>query len=91
MTQSVLLLSDDAKAVATPKLEIKTDEVRVSHSATVGQMDQEQLFYLRSRGLSHDESVRTLIKSFLAEALDQLSKAKKDEKTKQLNKALDKF
>jgi Fe-S cluster assembly protein SufD len=49
LKQDILLLSESARAKATPQLEIKTDQVRASHSATVGQIDQEQLFYLSSK------------------------------------------
>lgn len=67
LKQSILLLSKNARAKATPKLEIKTDEVRASHSATVGQVDEEQLFYLMSRGFSRQQALELTVRSFLAE------------------------
>jgi Fe-S cluster assembly protein SufD len=46
-----ILLTDEAKANAQPQLEIYADDVKCSHGATVGQLDPEAMFYLRSRGL----------------------------------------
>jgi Fe-S cluster assembly scaffold protein SufB len=51
-TNRNLLLSDDAEAVTLPSLEIEADDVKCSHGATVGQVDEAQLFYLMSRGLT---------------------------------------
>jgi len=72
LKQSVLLLGENARAKATPQLEIKTDEVRASHSATVGQVDQEQLFYFMSRGLNKKQAVEAVVRSFLAEVVEKL-------------------
>ncbi len=62
-----LLLSDQAIAFAKPNLEILADDVKASHGATVSQIDEESLFYLRSRGLSQEEAKRCLTESFLYE------------------------
>lgn len=59
-TNKVLLLSDDATIDTKPQLEIFADDVKCTHGATVGQLDAEQLFYLRSRGLSQ-EAARALL------------------------------
>ncbi len=53
-TNKVLLLSDDATIDTKPQLEIFADDVKCTHGATVGQLDAEQLFYLRSRGLDRE-------------------------------------
>jgi Fe-S cluster assembly protein SufD len=65
-----ILLSDDAEIDSKPELEIYADDVKCSHGATAGELDGEQLFYLRSRGLREEDARRLLIKSFLAEAVD---------------------
>jgi Fe-S cluster assembly protein SufD len=71
-TNRNLLLSDRAEAVSLPNLEIEADDVKCSHGATVGQLDEEELFYLRSRGLSRQEAERLAIFGFFGEVLDRL-------------------
>jgi Fe-S cluster assembly protein SufD len=65
-----LLLSPFAEVDSKPELEIFADDVKCSHGATVGELDAEQLFYLRSRGISDGEARSILVRAFLAEALD---------------------
>jgi Fe-S cluster assembly protein SufD len=65
-----LLLSPDAEIDAKPQLEIYADDVKCSHGATVGELDADQLFYLRSRGLPLAEARAVLIEAFLADALE---------------------
>ena len=65
-----LLLSPDAEIDTKPELEIFADDVKCSHGATVGELDIEQLFYLRSRGIPDAEARSMLVRAFLAEALD---------------------
>lgn len=65
-----LLLSDTAEIDAKPELEIYADDVRCSHGATVGALDAEQLFYLRSRGVAGDEARAILVKAFLHDAVE---------------------
>jgi Fe-S cluster assembly protein SufD len=60
-----LLLSTDAHADAIPGLEIEADDVRCTHAAAVAQVDREQLFYLRARGLGEGEATRLIIDGFL--------------------------
>ncbi len=60
-----ILLDKDAKSDTIPGLEILTNDVRATHSASVAQIDEEQLFYLNTRCLSHDEAERTIIEGFL--------------------------
>ena len=64
-----LLLSDDATINTKPQLEIFADDVRCTHGATVGQLDENALFYLRSRGLGAEEARRLLVHAFAAEVL----------------------
>jgi Fe-S cluster assembly protein SufD len=65
-----LLLSPDAEIDAKPQLEIYADDVKCSHGATVGELDEDQLFYLASRGIPRAEARAMLVRAFLAEALD---------------------
>jgi Fe-S cluster assembly protein SufD len=65
-----LLLSPYAEVDTKPELEIFADDVKCSHGATVGELDAEQLFYLRSRGIPDAEARSILVRAFLAEALD---------------------
>lgn len=67
-----LLLSDAAIAYAKPNLEIFADDVKASHGATFAQVDEEQLFYLKSRGLDAAEAKRLLIRGFMQEMIDQI-------------------
>ena len=66
LRQKVLLVGENARAEAIPELEIECNEVKASHAASVGRIDQEQMFYLMSRGLSKNESEKLIIKAFLA-------------------------
>ncbi len=67
-----LLLSPDAEVDSKPQLEIFADDVKCSHGATVGELDAEQLFYMRSRGIPDGAARAMLVRAFLAEALDPI-------------------
>jgi Fe-S cluster assembly protein SufD len=67
-----LLLSPNAEIDTQPVLEIHADEVKAAHGATVGQLDERALFYLRSRGLPPEEARRLLIAAFCAAALAEV-------------------
>ncbi len=67
-----LLLSPLAQIDTKPELEIYTDEVEASHGATVGQLDEDAIFYLRSRGLSEDGARRLLVSAFCRAVTDRL-------------------
>lgn len=60
-----ILLDKDAKSDAIPSLEIFTNDVKATHSASVAQIDEEQIFYLKTRCLTHAESERIIIEGFL--------------------------
>jgi len=64
-----LLLSKNAEIDTKPELEIYNDDVKCAHGATVGQLDENQLFYLKSRGLSEDEARQVLTFAFADEVL----------------------
>lgn len=65
-----LLLSDQAEIDSKPQLEIYADDVKCSHGATVGELDEEQVFYLRSRGIPAAQARSMLIEAFLQEAVE---------------------
>jgi Fe-S cluster assembly protein SufD len=65
-----LLLSPDAEMDSKPQLEIYADDVKCSHGATVGELDHDQLFYLRTRGVPEAQARSLLIQAFLQEAVE---------------------
>ncbi|MEM6387147.1 MAG: Fe-S cluster assembly protein SufD [Pseudomonadota bacterium] len=67
-----LLLDDDAQFLAKPELEIYADDVACSHGSTSGAIDEEALFYLRSRGVPASEAQDLLVLAFLAEAIEEI-------------------
>lgn len=66
LKHSVLLIGQNSTAISVPELEIESDDVRASHSSAISQIDSEQLFYLMSRGFSHSQALKLIIKSFLS-------------------------
>jgi Fe-S cluster assembly protein SufD len=68
-----VLLGPHARADARPWLEINSDDVRCTHGATVGRLDDEGLFYLRTRGIGPAEARAMLLRAFVATLLDQLA------------------
>ncbi len=67
-----LLLSSDAEADTLPQLEIYADDVKCSHGATVGQLDEKSLFYLRSRGISLESAIALLTIGFANEVINRI-------------------
>jgi len=67
-----LLLSPRANVDTKPELEILADDVKCSHGATVGDLDENALFYLAARGIPADEARRMLIEAFAADAIDRI-------------------
>ena len=67
----VLLLDKKSSAVAEPKLEIENNDVKASHAATVGKIDEEQLFYLSSRGVDYEEAKMLIVEGFLREVVEE--------------------
>jgi Fe-S cluster assembly protein SufD len=67
-----LLLSDKAHVDTKPQLEIFADDVKCAHGATVGQLDAEEVFYLRSRGLDEKSARSLLTYAFAAEIIDKI-------------------
>ncbi|HVR34676.1 MAG TPA: Fe-S cluster assembly protein SufD [Methylomirabilota bacterium] len=71
-TNKNLLLSDDATVNTKPQLEIYADDVKCTHGATIGQLNEESIFYLRSRGIGEDTARRMLIHAFGGEIIDRV-------------------
>lgn len=67
-----LLLGDNAKADSIPRLEIEADEVRATHGVTVGQVDEEQLFYLMSRGINKDDAKDMIVDGFFESLISRV-------------------
>jgi Fe-S cluster assembly protein SufD len=73
MMTRALLLSDEAEADNKPELEIFADDVKCAHGATVGDLDEAALFYLRARGIPDDEARRLLVEGFVREAVERVA------------------
>lgn len=67
-----LLLSRNARANTKPQLEIYADDVKCTHGATIGELDEEAVFYLKSRGLNEVEARGLLVSAFAGESLDRI-------------------
>jgi Fe-S cluster assembly protein SufD len=68
-----LILSDSARADSIPGLEIEADDVRCSHGATAGRVDDEMIFYTQSRGLTRKEAVRMIVNGFFQQVFDRIT------------------
>ena len=73
-----LLMSNRARIDTKPELEIIADDVRCAHGATVSQLQEEELFYLRSRGITSKEASSLLLKGYCKEIIDSLPNNQKD-------------
>jgi Fe-S cluster assembly protein SufD len=71
-TNRNLLLNDDAQIDTKPQLEIYADDVKCTHGATIGQIEENALFYLRSRGLGEMEARRLLLEAFAGECIERM-------------------
>jgi Fe-S cluster assembly protein SufD len=72
-TNRALLLSDEATINSNPQLEIFADDVKCTHGAAVGQLDEEAMFYLRARGLSAKQARDMLIHAYVGEVIERIS------------------
>lgn len=68
-----LLLSPDAEIDCKPELQIYADDVKCSHGATIGELDADQLFYLRARGIPEAEARSMLVRAFLDDAMEAVT------------------
>lgn len=71
-TNRNLVLSDHAKADSKPELEIENNDVRCSHAASVGQLDENEIFYLQTRGIDRETAKQLIVKGFLEEVLSRV-------------------
>jgi len=69
-----ILLSDKAKINTKPQLEIWADDVKCSHGCTTGQLDENAIFYLQSRGIKREKAISILIKAFFSEITEKIDK-----------------
>ena len=88
-----LLLSENSSINSKPQLEIYADDVKCSHGCTIGQLDDDALFYMRTRGISKEDAKTILTFAFASEAIeklsiDELSDITKQEMKKKLNLSL---
>ena len=70
-----ILQGDDARVYSKPELEIYADDVKCSHGCTIGRMDEQAIFYLRSRGVSEAEARRMMSHAFMADVLERIANA----------------
>lgn len=84
----VLIVDNESRASAEPKLEIEANDVKASHAAAVGRIDQEQLFYLMSRGVREEDARGMLIEGFLMRVVSLIEeseiKAKIEDRIKKI-------
>lgn len=73
MKSDAILLSEEARMFNRPELEIFADDVVCGHGATVGQLNEDQLFYLRARGLPKAEAEKLLLEAFAGQVIDEVS------------------
>lgn len=86
--QSKVLLFDNARGRSVPSLEIDENEVKAGHGSTIGRPDQNQLFYLRSRGLSEKEAEALIVSGFFDPIIMLLPKEQQHDTRKKINKYL---
>lgn len=83
-----LLLSDGAKVDTKPQLEIYADDVKCSHGATIGRLNEEEQFYMRSRGISLEDAKVLQMISFIAPILENIPEADREDVTVQFEEAV---
>ena len=67
-----ILLSDDATIYSKPQLEIFADDVKCSHGATSGQLNENEMFYIKSRGIGDNDAKKLLLKAFVSDVIDSI-------------------
>lgn len=83
-----ILLSDGAKVDTKPQLEIYADDVKCSHGATIGRLNEEEQFYMRSRGITLEDAKVLQMISFIAPVLEQLPEADRETVAAQMEDAI---
>ena len=75
LSDHMLMVGEEALANSIPSLDIQANDVKASHGSTTGQIDEEQLFYLESRGLPREEAEKLIIQGFLLPVLERVTNA----------------
>ena len=83
-----ILLSDDAKVDTKPQLEIYADDVKCSHGATIGRLNEEEQFYMRSRGITLEDAKVLQMISFIAPVLEQIPEEERESISQQMETAI---
>lgn len=86
-----ILLSDDTRVDTKPQLEIYADDVKCSHGATIGRLNEEEQFYMRSRGITLEDAKVLQMISFLAPVLEAVPEAERETIASQLESAIRKL
>lgn len=84
LKEEVILLSPSSHAVAIPRLDVYENEIQARHGASVGSVDEEQIFYLMSRGLEEKQAKHLITMGFLASQLSELPQKEADDISKTL-------
>lgn len=82
-TNRNILLSRQADMLTEPQLEIYADDVKASHGATTGQLDESALFYMQQRGISRDTATKLLLEAFFDEVISTLSNEQQQEQIRE--------
>lgn len=88
LEMKILVIGEKAKAMAEPSLEIEANDVKASHAATVGRIDEDELFYLQSRGISEEKSKQILIKGFVHKVIERIEDKEEKDKAKKAMEAI---
>ena len=83
-----ILLSDDARVDTKPQLEIYADDVKCSHGATIGRLNEEEQFYMRSRGITLEDAKVLQMISFLAPVLETAPETERESISSQIEEAI---
>ena len=83
-----ILLSDDARVDTKPQLEIYADDVKCSHGATIGRLNEEEQFYMRSRGITLEDAKVLQMISFLAPVLEAIPEAERESMAARIETAI---
>lgn len=88
LSANILLLSRQAKGRAVPGLEIMENDIKAGHAATVGRVNEIEVFYLMSRGLSENEAKSLIVRGFLESLLKNFPKTQSDKVHKKISQFL---
>ena len=83
-TEKVMMLSSKARGDANPILLIDEDDVKCGHAASVGQVSEEQIYYMMSRGITREEATRLIVNGFLAPVVSEVPLARVEEQLRRL-------